>query len=487
VFDSSGTQYRISYVGGTGNDVTLRVVGSPPTISAVSDQTINSGQSTAALAFTVSDTETAAGSLVVTATSSNPSLVPNNLITLGGTGANRTVSVASLSGQSGAATITLTVTDANGLTASETFTVTVNPPPNLIPEQLIVTGPVGSNGLRFTPSDGSYTVGETRPLIPGFNGEVRSTLGDVNGDGVLDTVAVTGPGSDEVRVIDGQTGQVLTSFQAFGGYRGGLFVSVGDLNGDGKADIAVTPDAVDAFNGPVPDQLPVRVYSGNGFSLMAAFDGLASLSGASGQNNPLVKLGGRPAIADMNGDGTPDLAIGAGNGGGPRITVWDGKGFANANGGKPTRNPIANLFVFESTQRGGAFIAAGDINGDGKAEIVAGGGPGGGPRVRIVNPAVLLTLFNLEGVDLDDPVNLSNGLVTNNFFAGSDSSRGGVRVAVRDVDRDGRGDVVTGSGTGEHSIVRVYMDQALLASSAPQPTQEFDPFGGVIPGGIWVG
>jgi len=87
------------------------------------------------------------------------------------------------------------------------------------------------------------------------------------------------------------------------------------------------------------------------------------------------KLGGRPAIADVNGDGRPDLLVAAGNGGGPRITFWPRDAFLNADGGQPTANPLANLFVFEFTQRGGTSITSGDVNGDHKAEIIVGDGP----------------------------------------------------------------------------------------------------------------
>jgi len=375
------------------------------------------------------------------------------------------------------------------------------PPPPGAPllSALLVTGPGNGTGTVFTPINGQYQAGASATLIPGFSGETHVALGDVNGDRVPDIVAATGPGGSRVRVLDGATGTaaeptVLADFEAFPGYAGGVFVAVGDLNGDGRADIAVTPDAADAFSGPVSNQLPVRVYSGAGFGLLASFDGLASLSGASGQGNAAVKLGGRPAIADVNGDGLPDLLVAAGSGGGPRITVWGGTGFAGANGGRPTTNPIANLFVFESGQRGGAFVTAGDVNGDGFAEVIVGGGPGGGPRVRVVNGRLLFdagAVPNLEGVNLDDPTNLSNGLVLNNFFAGSDTLRGGVRVAVRDADGDRLADVVVGSGTNERSGLRVYRAPSLAAaagtSGEPGGAQTIDPFGSDLAGGVWVG
>lgn len=96
-----------------------------PTISAVADQTINEDANTGALAFTVGDAQTAAASLTVTATSSNTTLIPNGSITLGGSGANRTVTLTPTANLSGASTITITVTDGSGAQTTETFDVNV--------------------------------------------------------------------------------------------------------------------------------------------------------------------------------------------------------------------------------------------------------------------------------------------------------------------------------------------------------------------------
>ena len=73
-----------------------------------------------------------------------------------------------------------------------------------------------------------------------------------------------------------------------------------------------------------------------------------------------------------------------------------------------------------------------------------------------------------------------------NFFAGDVGARGGIRLALHDLDRDGRADLATGSGAGEPSRGRV-STAAPLPAGASDPDQEFDPFGAVLANGVFVG
>lgn len=100
--------------------------GTPPTISSIADLSIAQGTSSSAIGFTVNDLETAAASLTVTASSSNPTLLPNTgaALALGGSGASRTITLTPTAGQSGTATVTVTVSDGS-LTASRSFVLTV--------------------------------------------------------------------------------------------------------------------------------------------------------------------------------------------------------------------------------------------------------------------------------------------------------------------------------------------------------------------------
>lgn len=104
-------------------------VNDAPSISTIAPQTVVAGVVSAPVNFTVGDVETPPASLTVTAASSNTALVPNNALVLGGSGADRTITVTPTAGQGGTATITLTVKDAGNLTATRQFVLTLNAPP----------------------------------------------------------------------------------------------------------------------------------------------------------------------------------------------------------------------------------------------------------------------------------------------------------------------------------------------------------------------
>ena len=106
--------------------VTVTAVNDPPRISAIEDQVVSENIAVGPISFTVTDLESPGASLLVTGSSSNPSLIPVGYIVFGGTGANRTLTVTPAPNQFGSATISLTVTDTGGATATSQFVVTVN-------------------------------------------------------------------------------------------------------------------------------------------------------------------------------------------------------------------------------------------------------------------------------------------------------------------------------------------------------------------------
>lgn len=98
-----------------------------PTISTLTDLTINQNTVTPALPFSVGDAETSVDALTVSAISSNTTVIPNANIVIAGSGADRTVQITPATDQSGESLITLEVSD-GGRTASTSFMLTVLPP-----------------------------------------------------------------------------------------------------------------------------------------------------------------------------------------------------------------------------------------------------------------------------------------------------------------------------------------------------------------------
>jgi subtilisin-like proprotein convertase family protein len=206
-----------------GWSLTLSVgANTPPTVSHIANQSINGGTSTGPLSFTVGDNETPAASLSVSVSSSNPTLVPSGGLVLGGSGANRTLTVTPALGQSGTATITVTVNDGLAQT-SDSFQLTVvavNTPPTLsavgdvatltgtpTPPIPFVVGDVETPASSLTVAGAS----SNQSLVP--NGSIA-----FGGSGSNRTVVVTpAPGLNGSAVItltvtDGNSASTSTNF-----------------------------------------------------------------------------------------------------------------------------------------------------------------------------------------------------------------------------------------------------------------------------------
>jgi len=314
----------------------------------------------------------------------------------------------------------------------------------------------------------SYVPSETLNIFPGFTGTVRTATGDLNNDGVADLIGGAGPGgSPRIAVLDGKTGSRIVDFFAFESvFSGGVFVSAADVTGDGRVDVIVTPDE---GGGPVT----------------VIYDGARLARGLTGEAAQVIRFfgiddknfrgGARSTAGDITGDGIADVVVAAGFGGGPRITIWDG---STVRAGTPAS--IKNFFAFEPELRNGAFVSAGDVNGDGTAELVFGGGPGGGPRIRIFD-GKMLNAASFDRLDQIPTAQLAN------FFAGPTTSRGGVHPALADRNADGKTELIVGSGAGDTPLVSVYSAADLLAIATPTPSDQFDPFFVAVPGGVFVG
>lgn len=336
--------------------------------------------------------------------------------------------------------------------------------------ELAVSGTADGVALGYATdvANGRFVAPEYETIRPfgAIVASVRTATADVNGDGVLDLVAVTGPGTPiRLAVLDGRNTAafLVAPFDPFSGdFLGGGFVAAADIVVDGRAEFVVTPDR---GGGP-------RVSI---FSLLANGQ-IQTKANFFGIDDPNFRGGARPAVGDVDADGKPDLLVAAGFGGGPRVALFSGDTLFTT-----LDKLVGDFFAFPedaATLRNGIFAALGDISGDGYADLIFGGGPGGAPRVYILSGQALM----------DSSPALFTQPIANFFVAGNAEDRGGVRVAVKNSDGDAKADLAVGSGEGSVSRVRIYRGTNFSGGGEPSQFQNLDPFqSAILADGVYVG
>jgi hypothetical protein len=103
------------------------------------------------------------------------------------------------------------------------------------------------------------------------------------------------------------------------------------------------------------------------------------------------------AVGDVNGDGRIDLIVSADAGAGPHVRVFDG------DTGGQLAGPLGSFYAYDQTFPGGVRVAASDITGDGLADIITAPGQGRGPNVRALNAASVGTPQEIRDVLVSDP------------------------------------------------------------------------------------
>jgi len=224
-----------------------------------------------------------------------------------------------------------------------------------------------------------------------FQGGNKIIKTDIDGNGKPETVVAT---ANAVSVYDSAANQ-LYSWQPYGQkFSGGISLAVADINGDGQKEIITAPEKGGSNL--------IKIYSSSGQTINSGFY-------AFGKKWP--GQGAVVAAGDINGDGQMEIAVGAGIGGGPHIRIFDHNGQLISSG----------FFAFDSKSRGGVNLALGDVNGDGKKEIIAGQGWGGGPQVKIFS---------------------ASGQLQSQWQAYEKNNKQGVKVTAADIDGDGKDEAI---------------------------------------------
>ncbi len=227
-------------------------------------------------------------------------------------------------------------------------------------------------------------------------------------------VSMPGPGgTSQVRTFN-TTGRAsyTTGWSAYAAsLRTGFNVAAGDLNGDGEDEIVTSPRT-----GGAPR---IRIFDKSGRAVFTpgfyAYD----------QNS---RCGVDLTVGDLNGDGKAEIVTVPGAGCSAQVKIFNYIG-----------QPIFTLgfFAYDKNLKTGFRVTAGDLNGDGKDEIITSPEKGAPAHIRVFNY-------------------LGEPRLTNGFYAYSSKLKTGADVTGADLDSDGRAEIVTVPGDGFPAQVRIF-------------------------------
>lgn len=347
-------------------------------------------------------------------------------LTVNGIGGDDTFTANSLGGAADLTSVRL-----NGENGNDTFTVVPDAtvqyfvagnPPTIAPGDSLTINTAGTTNINLTISStsgdsraGAYTFGNRAAVnfagMETLNPAQAPPPGFPLPSRIFVTAADAGGGPD-VKIFNAD-GTVITNFFAFDiNFTGGVRVAVGDVNNDGFPDIIC---AAGPGGGP-----NVIVFSGKDRSQIYnffAFD--INFTG-----------GCYVAAGDVNNDGRSDIITGAGIGGGPNVTVY------RLVSGQP--QVFQSYFAFNQGFSAGIFVGSGDVNGDNRADVIAGTGPISAGLVTLVNRPTVAVFSGLD----------ASQLARYPAFPQDASFLGAVRVAATDRNGDGKAEVVTVHGPG---------------------------------------
>lgn len=242
---------------------------------------------------------------------------------------------------------------------------------------------------RFFRADGSRVRNGFFVFDESQRGGVQIGRIDMNNNGKPELILVKGA-KLEIYRDDGLLYMKEHPYTA--NYRGELRIAIGDLDKNGFKEVFVAPS--DGY------PAPIKVYARHGSQIKR--DWYPFGEGYAG--------GYSIAVGELNDPFRNHLVIGGGVGSKPFVNVYDWK-----------YTKQRDWFAYEESFTGGVFVAAGDIDGDDKDEIITGPGAGKGPLIKT---------FEYDSTPVSS------------FTAYSTFLTEGIRVRTSDVDFDGVDDII---------------------------------------------
>jgi FG-GAP-like repeat/FG-GAP repeat len=332
-------------------------------------------------------------------------------------------------------------------------------------------GDVDVNALG---DDGFSILGDASVVSAGNLGRSVAGIGDMNGDG-LDDIAVTEPGTDRIWVVKGAASTATVDLEApqgrafilASGRSLGNVAAVGDVNGDGVPDVAYMLFAVQGGPNNEIDVVfgSARDAPAGGFRIIAPL--------------PDRGTGVLAPAGDVNGDGRADVLVSASS---ARHGPFTGAVYVVF--GKPSASAVELGALGSDGYRidgaaagdelGGSLASAGDVNGDGRADVVVGSQASNNGRHRSGSVYVVPGKADAQPVDLAEPGAAFlriDGAVANDLS--------GLSLAAGDLNGDAISDYVVGTPTsgfyGNWSVSVVFARPGGRADTvAPTTTDDAD-------------
>lgn len=255
--------------------------------------------------------------------------------------------------------------------------------------RVIVAPTLGNQPARLAAPDGTKIADLSGNY---FSNGIHLTSGDLNADNFEEIISGAAAGQEPLVRIFNTAGKLIGQFSAFErSYKGGVDVAAADIDNDGNDEIIAVPAS-----------------TGNG--QVRIFDSRGRLKSSFFVDSRNWRGGLSVAAGDFSGDHYNQIAVGYGAGSEPQVRIFN-----------PDGRIVSAFLAYEKDFRGGVDLAAGNLDGraDGnKAEIIVAPGAGREPMIKVFdNRASLKSSFSAFGHNWQGGITLAAGDLDNDGLA----------------------------------------------------------------------